>query len=108
MDPCPAMLISAIDRHRQSTDHPIKFSLRRPPSQLRFKIKPDCDISSLYYLANEYPLTCGRASGPEAGSMDGRTKRISSFLFHPNLPLALSVQQTLFLHPSVVNIHFRR
>ncbi|KAH1164330.1 hypothetical protein AAZX31_01G217300 [Glycine max] len=79
-------LISATDRHRQSTDHPIKFILRRYPYSLKFKIKP----------------------GPEAGSMDGRAKKISSFLFHPILPLALSVQQTLFLQPSVVNIHFRR
>ncbi|XP_019444611.1 PREDICTED: light-mediated development protein DET1 isoform X1 [Lupinus angustifolius] len=79
-------LISATDRHRQSTDHPIKFILRRHPYSLKFKIKP----------------------GPEGGSMDGRAKNISSFIFHPILPLALSVQQTLFLHPSVVNIHFRR
>lgn len=79
-------LISATDRHRQSTDHPIKFISRRPPYTLKFKIKP----------------------GPEAGTIDGRTKRISSFLFHPFLPLALSIQQTLFLQPSVVNIHFRR
>ncbi|KAL8235050.1 hypothetical protein R6Q59_021150 [Mikania micrantha] len=80
-------LISAADRHRQSTDHPIKFILRRPPHTLRFKIKP----------------------GPEAGITDCRTKRISSFLFHPILPLALSIQQTQFLQqPGVVNIHFRR
>ncbi|KAI9165764.1 hypothetical protein LWI28_019969 [Acer negundo] len=79
-------LISATDRHRQSTDHPIKFISRRQPRTSKFKIKP----------------------GPEAGSMDGRTKRISSFLFHPFLPLALSIQQTLFLQPAVVNIHFRR
>ncbi|XP_028068649.1 light-mediated development protein DET1 isoform X4 [Camellia sinensis] len=79
-------LISATDRHRQSTDHPIKFIARRQPYSLKFKIKP----------------------GPEAGSTDGRTKKISTFLFHPILPFALSVQQTLFLQPSVVNIHFRR
>ncbi|KAI3715251.1 hypothetical protein L6452_22224 [Arctium lappa] len=79
-------LISAADRHRQSTDHPIKFILRRPPHTLKFKIKP----------------------GPEAGITDCRTKRISSFLFHPIFPLALSVQQTLFLQPAFVNIHFRR
>uniref|UniRef100_A0A9I9CNG1 Light-mediated development protein DET1 n=1 Tax=Cucumis melo TaxID=3656 RepID=A0A9I9CNG1_CUCME len=79
-------LISATDRHRQSTDHPIKFILRRPPHSLRFKIK----------------------SGPEGGITDGRTKGISSFLFHPYLPLALSIQQTTYLNPSVVNIHFRR
>lgn len=79
-------LISATDRHRQCTDHPIKFISRRQPNTLKFKIKP----------------------GPEAGSTDGRTKKISSFLFHPILPLALSVQQTLFLQPSVVNIHLRR
>ncbi|KAK9060625.1 hypothetical protein SSX86_021331 [Deinandra increscens subsp. villosa] len=79
-------LISAADRHRQSTDHPIKFILRRPPHTLKFKIK----------------------TGPEAGITDCRTKRISSFIFHPILPLALSVQQTLFSQPAVVNIHFRR
>ncbi|KAI4352620.1 hypothetical protein L6164_006855 [Bauhinia variegata] len=79
-------LISATDRHRQSTDHPIKFILRRHPYTLKFKIKP----------------------GPEAGSVDGRTKKISSFLFHPFLPFALSVQQTLFSQSPVVNIHFRR
>lgn len=79
-------LISAIDRHRQSTDHPIKFISRRQLNILKFKIKP----------------------GPEAGSTDGRTKKICSFLFHPILPLAISVQQTLFLQASVVNIHFRR
>lgn len=45
-------------------------------------------------------------SGPEAGSLDGRTKKVSSFLFHPFLPLALSIQQTQFLQSSV-NIHFR-
>ncbi|KAJ6885172.1 light-mediated development protein DET1-like [Populus alba x Populus x berolinensis] len=77
-------LISATDRHRPSTDHPIKFISRRQPHTLKFKIKP----------------------GPEAGSLDGRTKKVSSFLFHPFLPLALSIQQTLFLQPSV-NIHFR-
>lgn len=78
-------LISAVDRHRQSTDHPIKFILRRPPHTLRFKIKP----------------------GPEGGNTDSRTKKISSFLFHPFLPFALSIQQTLFLQ-SAVNVHFRR
>ncbi|XP_021594273.1 light-mediated development protein DET1 isoform X2 [Manihot esculenta] len=77
-------LISATDRHRPSTDHPIKFISRRQPCTLKFKIKP----------------------GPEAGSVDGRTKKLSSFLFHPFLPLALSIQQTAFLQPSV-NIHFR-
>ncbi|XVE49666.1 hypothetical protein DITRI_Ditri01bG0099700 [Diplodiscus trichospermus] len=79
-------LISATDRHRQSTDHPIRFISRRQPNILKFKIKP----------------------GPEFGSADGRSKKISHFLFHPFLPLALSIQQTLFLPSSVVNIHFRR
>ncbi|XP_031390631.1 light-mediated development protein DET1 isoform X2 [Punica granatum] len=77
-------LISATDRNRLSTDHPIKFITRRRPCTLKFKIKP----------------------GPEAGNADTRTKRIS-FLFHPFLPLALSIQQTPYLQPSV-NIHFRR
>ncbi|KAL9265388.1 Light-mediated development protein DET1-like protein [Drosera capensis] len=82
-------LISATDRHRQSTDHPIKFISRRQPKVPKFKIKPGM-------------------SSPEEGSGDGRTKKISSFLFHPILPLVISVQQTLFLQQSVVNIHFRR
>uniref|UniRef100_A0A7C9FIW4 Light-mediated development protein DET1 n=1 Tax=Opuntia streptacantha TaxID=393608 RepID=A0A7C9FIW4_OPUST len=79
-------LISATDRHRQSTDHPIKFISRRQPKIPKFKIKP----------------------GPEAGSLDARTKKISSFLFHPNLPLVISIQQTMFFQSPVVNIHFRR
>lgn len=78
-------LISAIDRHRHSTEHPIKFISRRQPNILKFKIKP----------------------GPEAGGSDGRPKRISSFLFHPYLPFALSIQQT-YMQPTVVNIHFWR
>ncbi|XP_022726816.1 light-mediated development protein DET1 isoform X2 [Durio zibethinus] len=81
-----SQLISATDRHRQSTDHPIRFISRRQSNVLKFKIKP----------------------GPEFGSADGRSKKISHFLFHPFLPFALSIQQTLFLPPSVVNIHFRR
>ncbi|KAK9001292.1 hypothetical protein V6N11_083079 [Hibiscus sabdariffa] len=78
-------LISATDRPRQSTDHPIRFISRR---QLhKFKIK----------------------TGPEFGSADGRSKRYSHFLFHPFLPLALSfIQPSLFLPPSAVNIHLRR
>ncbi|XP_073106300.1 light-mediated development protein DET1 isoform X2 [Elaeis guineensis] len=78
-------LISATVRHRHSTEHPIKFISRRQPNMLKFKIKP----------------------GPEAGGSDGRPKRISSFLFHPYLPFALSIQQT-YMQPTVVNIHFRR
>ncbi|KAL0292392.1 UNVERIFIED_CONTAM: Light-mediated development protein DET1 [Sesamum calycinum] len=77
-------LISATDRHRQSTDHPIKFISRRQPNILKFKIKP----------------------GPESGNADTRTKKISSFLFHPILPLAISVQQTLFLQPAVFGLLF--
>ncbi|KAM7266229.1 hypothetical protein ACFE04_004126 [Oxalis oulophora] len=80
-----AKLISATDRHRESTDHPIKFISRRHPNMLKFKIKP----------------------GLDSGGVDGQTKKFSSFLFHPFLPLAISVQQTLFLQPSVVNIHSR-
>ncbi|CAN8246662.1 unnamed protein product [Cochlearia groenlandica] len=79
-------LISGADRHRQYSDSPIKFISRRQPQTLKFKIKP----------------------GPECGSADGRSKKICSFLFHPYLPLAISIQQTLFMPPSVVNIHFRR
>ncbi|KAL9230495.1 hypothetical protein vseg_005837 [Gypsophila vaccaria] len=79
-------LISATDRHRQSTDHPIKFIARRQPKVPKFKIKP----------------------GPEAGNSDPRVKKMSSFLFHPNLPLVISIQQTVFLQSTVVNIHFRR
>ncbi|KAK6126679.1 hypothetical protein DH2020_039574 [Rehmannia glutinosa] len=48
-------LISSTDRHRQSTDHPIKFISRRQPNILKFKIKP----------------------GPESGSADTRTKKRS-------------------------------
>jgi len=43
----------------------------------------------------------------EAGGQDSRPKRISSFLFHPFLPFALSIQQT-FMQPTVMNIHFWR
>ncbi|KAH7663192.1 De-etiolated protein 1 Det1 protein [Dioscorea alata] len=79
-------LISSMERHRPSTEHPIKFISRRQPNVLKFKIKP----------------------GLESGAFDGRTKRISSFfLFHPILPFALSIQQT-YMQSTVVNIHFRR
>ncbi|KAB2627289.1 light-mediated development protein DET1 [Pyrus ussuriensis x Pyrus communis] len=78
--------ISPMDRHRPSPDQHIKFCLRRKPKVLKFKMKP----------------------GPEAGSVDNRTKKISSFLFHPFLPLALSIQQSMSLQPSVLNIHFRK
>ncbi|XP_048428612.1 light-mediated development protein DET1 isoform X5 [Pyrus x bretschneideri] len=78
--------ISPMDRHRPSPDQHIKFCLRRKPKVLKFKMKP----------------------GPEAGSADNRTKKISSFLFHPFLPLALSIQQSMSLQPSVLNIHFRK
>ncbi|KAJ6839093.1 light-mediated development protein DET1 [Iris pallida] len=78
-------LISSTDRHRHATEHPIKFISRRQPNILKFKIKP----------------------GSEAGAQDVRPKRISSFLFHPYLPFALSIQQT-FMQPTVVNIHFWR
>ncbi|KAG9160401.1 hypothetical protein Leryth_008805 [Lithospermum erythrorhizon] len=108
-------LISAIERHRQSTDHPIKFISRRQPNILKFKIKPG-RVVLLTITASFLFLCCivrssyknCSSSGPEAGNTDTRTKKISSFLFHPILPLVLSVQQTLFLQPSVVNIHFRR
>ncbi|KAK9147196.1 hypothetical protein Scep_005953 [Stephania cephalantha] len=78
-------LISATDGHRQCTEHPIKFISRRHPNILKFKIKP----------------------GLEVGGADVQTKKISTFLFHPFLPLALSIQHTL-LQPPVINIHFRR
>lgn len=78
-------LISATDRHRHATEHPIKFTSRRQPNILRFKIKPGLE--------------------GDAGGQDIR--RISSFLFHPFLPFALSIQQT-FMQPTVVNIHFWR
>ncbi|CAN0916039.1 Light-mediated development protein DET1 [Linum grandiflorum] len=78
-------LISASERHRTSVDHPIKFISRRQPCMLKFKIKP----------------------GPEAGNVDNRTRKASSFLFHPFLPLALSIQQSMHFPPSM-NIHFRR
>ncbi|TVU20764.1 hypothetical protein EJB05_30360, partial [Eragrostis curvula] len=78
-------LISAIDRHRHCTEHPIKFMPVRQPNVVKFKIKP----------------------GSDSGTSDNRAKRISSFLFHPFFPLALSIQQT-YMQPTVVNIHFRR
>ncbi|KAJ6878412.1 light-mediated development protein DET1-like [Populus alba x Populus x berolinensis] len=96
-------LISATDRHRPSTDHPIKFISRRQPHTLKFKIKPGPKDHKQQIMGVS---ACESSSGPEAGSLDGRTKKVSSFLFHPFLPLALSIQQTLFLQPSV-NIHFR-
>lgn len=43
--------------------------------------------------------------GLDAGGADNRVKR-SSFLFHPYLPLVLSIQQT-YMQPTVVNIHLR-
>ncbi|KAJ8749729.1 hypothetical protein K2173_012280 [Erythroxylum novogranatense] len=77
-------LISASDRHKPSTDHPIKFISRRQPYILKFKIKP----------------------GPETGNLDSRARKFSSFLFHPFLPLVVSIQHALYLQPSM-NIHFR-
>ncbi|XP_020579236.1 light-mediated development protein DET1 [Phalaenopsis equestris] len=38
-------LISATDRHRHSTEHPIKFISRRQPHILKFKIKPGSEAS---------------------------------------------------------------
>ncbi|OVA00015.1 De-etiolated protein 1 [Macleaya cordata] len=126
-------LISATDRHRQSTEHPIKFISRRHPNTLKFKIKPVLPdhpfvgvtgnwvtksfignlLKQLYFVILDldsrdfiYIFVCIQ-TGPEAGGADGQTKKISSFLFHPIFPLALSIQHTL-LQPSVVNIHFRR
>ncbi|EEC69774.1 hypothetical protein OsI_00042 [Oryza sativa Indica Group] len=78
-------LISAIDRHRHCTEHPIKFISVKQPNVVKFKIKP----------------------GSDSGASDSRAKRISSFLFHPFFPLALSIQQT-YMQPTVVNLHFRR
>ncbi|KAF9603755.1 hypothetical protein IFM89_037841 [Coptis chinensis] len=46
-------LISAIDRHRQSTEHPIKFISRRHPNIFKFKIKPG-KVSNFNY--NIYPI----------------------------------------------------
>uniref|UniRef100_A0A0D9Y933 Light-mediated development protein DET1 n=1 Tax=Oryza glumipatula TaxID=40148 RepID=A0A0D9Y933_9ORYZ len=54
------------------------------PNVVKFKIKP----------------------GSDSGASDSRAKRISSFLFHPFFPLALSIQQT-YMQPTVVNLHFR-
>ncbi|XP_042408416.1 light-mediated development protein DET1-like isoform X1 [Zingiber officinale] len=76
-------LISSTDRHRHSTDHPIKFISRRQPNVPKFKIK----------------------TGLDTGGADNRVKR-SSFLFHPYWPLVLSIQQT-YMQPTVVNIHLR-
>lgn len=59
-------------------------------------------------VGTDYNYSLALQLGPEAGSTDGRTKKISSFLFHPFFPLALSIQHSLSPQPSVVNIHFRR
>lgn len=77
-------LISATDRHKPCIEHPIKFISRRRPNSLRFKINP----------------------GLEAGSADGRVKRVASYIFHPFLPFAISIQQS-FMQPTVINLHFR-
>ncbi|KAG2597852.1 hypothetical protein PVAP13_5KG244107 [Panicum virgatum] len=126
-------LISAIDRHRHCTEHPIKFISVRSPNVVKFKIKPgtgqlvwsSAKILELAYVAtyqhclyqvqlqlsqhnssaimNRVPIP----SCSDSGAADSRAKRISSFLFHPFFPLALSIQQT-YMQPTVVNIHFRR
>lgn len=43
-------LISATDRHRHATEHPIKFSSRRPPNSVKFKIKPGTCLWQFYLL----------------------------------------------------------
>lgn len=44
--------------------------------------------------------------GLETSGAEARTKKICSFLFHPYLPMALSIQQT-YMQPTVVNLHLR-
>ncbi|KAL3625245.1 acid phosphatase det1 [Castilleja foliolosa] len=51
-------LISATDRHRQSTDHPIKFILRRQPNTLKFKIKPGRSQAVLIHGRKRYLHFC--------------------------------------------------
>ena len=53
-------------------------------------------------------LFVGFELGPIEGNSDSRTKKILSFLFHPFLPFALSIQQNVYLQPLAVNVHFRR
>jgi de-etiolated-1 len=77
-------LISAAERHKPCMEHPIKFISRKKTNALRFKIQP----------------------GPEGGSGDGRAKRVASYVFHPILPFAISIQQT-YMQPPVINFHFR-
>ena len=45
--------------------------------------------------------------GVEAGASDRRVKRVASYVFHPFLPFAISVQQA-FMQPNVVNFYFRK
>lgn len=78
-------LISATDQYKPCMEHPIKFISRRRPNTLKFKINP----------------------GLEFGAGDGRVKRVASFIFHPILPFAISIQQS-FMQPAVVNFHLRR
>ncbi|CAA2982307.1 Hypothetical predicted protein [Olea europaea subsp. europaea] len=107
-------LISATDRHRQSADHPIKFSSRRQQNNLKFKIKTGTFIQvnfmpPLLVLRFETDFLSGLIITDlklEALIVEG--KKICSFLFHPVLPLAISIQQTLFLQPAAVNVHFHR
>eukprot|EP00271_Cylindrocystis_brebissonii_P015894 TRINITY_DN38960_c0_g1_i1.p1 TRINITY_DN38960_c0_g1~~TRINITY_DN38960_c0_g1_i1.p1 ORF type:complete len:255 (-),score=32.72 TRINITY_DN38960_c0_g1_i1:502-1266(-) len=78
-------LISAFDRHKPCAEHPIKFISRRRPNALKFKIIP----------------------GAELGPADSRVKRVASYVFHPFLPFAISIQQS-FMQPTIVNFHFRK
>ncbi|GBG74929.1 hypothetical protein CBR_g19443 [Chara braunii] len=81
-------LISATDRHKPCMDYPIKFISRRRPNSLpKFKIFPGIEHGSSAY--------------------DIRAKRVASYVFHPYLPFAISIQQS-YLQPPIVNFHFRR
>jgi de-etiolated-1 len=78
-------LVSVSERPKPCADVPIKF-YARASGALRFKLHPP--------VPPRLP----------AGAI-GRNKRWATYVFHPTLPLALSVQQSQLLPPTV-NVHF--
>ncbi|CAM8980586.1 unnamed protein product [Rhodiola kirilowii] len=94
---------------RNSDNHPAFFAIYNMETTeiVAFYQNSSEELYLLFERYCDYFHATSR-NGSEAENVDARTKKVSSFLFHPFLPLALSVQQTLFLQPSVVNIHFRR
>eukprot|EP00741_Cyanophora_paradoxa_P012960 tig00020660_g12516.t1 len=71
-------------RSYQCLEYPVKFLSRRTGA-IRFKIHP----------------------GPTSPRSSPRNKRWLSYLFHPALPFVISIQHSP-MHPSVLNVHFRR